>query len=153
MMKEERITLHLHYIASKMNSAISPNSDYANPQDRPLVRVPVSQRGKFFTVEEHVPQRATLAILRNYQPMGDIAAVAGKQGISQREFLLAALYVCGYSRSELAQRLGCSKKGLEKWMANVGAADYHAMSPVVWKFVAEIMLQHKPELGARRRPH
>lgn len=105
-------------------------------------------RGEQFSLEPHVPRKAVLNMLKHYDPMGDFSVYAAKKNITQRELLLAAQYVCQYTRKQLAQRLGCSVKAANKWYAGPNSADYNGMSPIVWKFLAEIMLQADPTLGA-----
>jgi hypothetical protein len=101
-------------------------------------------RGAGFRREAHTPSETTLDLIKFYDPMGDLSAVAAQHSVTQREFLLAAMYVCNFTRSELACRLGCAKKGLDKWLASPEASDFHTMSPMVWKFTAEIMLNSDP---------
>lgn len=101
-------------------------------------------RGAGFRHQAHTPSETALDLIKFYDPMDDLSAVAQQHGVTQREFLLAAMFVCNFTRREFATRLGCAKKALDKWLASPDAADFHVMSPMVWKFAAEIMLNSDP---------
>jgi hypothetical protein len=105
-------------------------------------------RDENLSFQPHVPRKAVLNMLKHYDPMEDFRAYAAKKGVTQREFLLAAQYVCQYGRKQLAQRLGCGLKVANKWYASEESADHNGMSPIVWKYLAEIMLQADPSLAA-----
>lgn len=90
------------------------------------------------------PRKATFTLLAKYDPLGDLAAAAKSKRVTQREFLLTAMHCLGLNRQEFAIRIGATKKGLDKWLAQTDSSDYHAMSPLVWKFVAEVVHKDAP---------
>lgn len=90
-----------------------------------------------------VPPKAVLRVLKKYDPLGDFAVVVKAAGVTQQDFLLAAMARCGLGRQDMALRLGCGKKTLDKWLSPEGTQDFRAMSPLAWKFVAEILIHEE----------
>lgn len=83
------------------------------------------------------------ALITAYQdlcdPMKDISPLAQAHGFTQTEFLLEAINTLGYSRAQLAQRLGVSVRTISKWLSPQDAQDYRAMGEMAWKYLAEIL--------------
>lgn len=104
-------------------------------------RVVVRSNLKFKAYE---PRKAVVDLIAAYELNEDLAAKAAKRKISQREFLLAAMYLCDFTRADMAKRMGAKKKALDKWLASPDAADYNGLSPVYWKFIAEIVRGTSP---------
>lgn len=89
------------------------------------------------------PPKGTLGILGEFDPMESFSSLALAKGVTQQDFLLAAVNELAMTRDQLARRIGVSQKTIGKWMSSPGDVDYRAMSETVWKYLAEILLAQK----------
>lgn len=97
---------------------------------------PVKRKGS----APRVPPKSTLSVLKLYDPMGDFSLVAGTRGVTQQDFLLAAMHKLGFTRKQMAVRIGCGVKAVNKWLSPPESNDYHTMSVTTWKYLAEILI-------------
>lgn len=54
-------------------------------------------------------------------------------------FLTDAMARLGMGRDDFAARIGVSKKGLSKWLADRHSKEFRAMPVMAWKFIGEIL--------------
>lgn len=58
--------------------------------------------------------------------------------MKQQEFLQEAIAEFGMTREAFAQRIGCAKRTLDKWLLPDTSNDYRPMNETVWNLVREI---------------
>jgi len=59
--------------------------------------------------------------------------------LAQGLFVQDAMRRLNMTKEGLAQRIGVSTPGLEKWMARHGTSDFRNMPSMAWKFIGEIL--------------
>lgn len=61
----------------------------------------------------------------------------------QQEFLRDAMSRLGMTRDQFAERIGTKKRTLDNWLLSSESAEYRGMPDMAWKFVREILENHK----------
>ena len=69
-------------------------------------------------------------------------------GISQQDFLLAAMKQCGMSRYEFAAHICAGRSALDKWLLPQDSADFRALSETGRAYIAQVVRSTK-----ERRSH
>lgn len=59
--------------------------------------------------------------------------------MTQNEFLQSAMVELGFTRSAFAERLGCARRTLDKWLLPEASNDYRPMPETVWNLIREIL--------------
>lgn len=62
---------------------------------------------------------------------------------TQQDFLRAAMTELGLKREDFAQRLGCPKRTLDKWLLPSTSKDNRTMDEAMWKFVREVLAHER----------
>lgn len=63
--------------------------------------------------------------------------------MNQQDFLQSAMRELGMTREAFAERLGCAKRTLDKWLLPDTSNDYRTMNETVWNLVREILAHEK----------
>lgn len=63
--------------------------------------------------------------------------------MTQQDFLQSAMRDLGMTRETFAERLGCAKRTLDKWLLPDTSNDYRTMNETVWNLVREILAHEK----------
>lgn len=59
--------------------------------------------------------------------------------MTQQEFLRDAMQRLGMGREQFADRIGTTKRTLDKWLLPDTSNDARAMPDMAWKFIREIL--------------
>lgn len=68
--------------------------------------------------------------------------MAGKPQ-TQQEFLRSAMQQLQMNRPQFADRIGTKARTLDNWLLPSESAEFRGMPDMVWKFVAEILENHR----------
>ncbi|NEX60169.1 hypothetical protein [Noviherbaspirillum galbum] len=63
--------------------------------------------------------------------------------MKQRELLQTAMHDLDLTREAFAERLGCAKRTLDKWLLPDTSNDYRKMNETIWNLVREILAHEK----------
>lgn len=63
--------------------------------------------------------------------------------MKQQEFLREAMSQLNMDRASFAERLGCAKRALDKWLLPHESNDFREMGEPIWNLVREIIAHEK----------
>jgi aspartate carbamoyltransferase catalytic subunit len=79
-----------------------------------------------------------VAVTRDWRQFMDMPEFGGAATATQGLFLRDALVQLQLDRDGLADRIGVSRKCLNRWMVARESAEFRAMPRMAWKFITEI---------------